>query len=70
MHLRTVRASAAKLSRNSHLLQDTIESYFFPKIISPSPLKRPFPPPFVSRQWNCNIPWYVGGQAIIDFQGR
>ena len=29
-----------------------------------------FPPPCFSNQWNCCIPWYVGGQAIIGFRGE
>ena len=55
MHLDTVRASAAKLSRNPLLNQEKVESYFFSKNY------KSFPPktnPSISNQWDCSIPWY------------
>ena len=55
MHLDTVRASAAKLSRNTLLNQEKVESYFFSKNY------KSFPPktnPSISNQWDCSIPWY------------
>ena len=56
MHLDRVRASAAKLSRNLPLIQEKVESYFFPEIISPSPLPKD-PPLFPSN-----------GIAVFRFQ--
>ena len=45
MHLDTVGASAAKLSRNLPFIQEKVVGYFFPEISSPSPSPLPEDPP-------------------------
>ena len=44
MHLSTVPASEAKLSKNTHLKQEKVQSFLFPKIISLPPPRPPLFP--------------------------
>ena len=66
MHLSTVRASVVKLSRNSPLVQEKVESYFCPENYKSFPSQKT---PSVSNQLNCSIPFSDSGQVIIGFRG-
>ena len=68
MHLDTVRASAAKISRNPPLIQEKVEGYFFSgnDRSLPPPKKRP---PSVSNQWDCSIAFLHSGQVTIRLRG-
>ena len=66
MHLDTVRASAAKLSRNPPFIQEKVVGYFFPG--NDKPFRPPSRPPSASKQWNCSKPPppRIDGHPILE----
>jgi hypothetical protein len=77
MHLDTVRASAAKLSRNPLLNQEKVESYFFPKNYKSFPRKQTplFPTNGIAAFLGIgDLPYRTSrsrrGQVTIGFRGR
>ena len=71
MHLDTVSASAAKISRNPPLIQEKVEGYFFPEMIGPCPPPPPpkKDPPLFPTNGIAALRFYIADKSLYVYEG-